>query len=285
MFVRSLPSLTFLCTLPFVLVNCSSDDPAPANSAGSGAIAGTSSGGSANGGGGASGGTSTAGMATAGSPMAGSGGKAGGASGGSGGAAAGGGGSGGISSGGAGSGSGGGGASSGGSGGSGGGSTGGTFKLTSAEIMDGMTIPEAHTCDGKGGTMNWGVAPSFKWENPPAGTMSYAFFMIDWTLTMKAMPDVNGYHSAAWNIPTTITSLNKGWGLTDLGASATGINGGYLGPCPPNGPDTYHMIIMALPMASYTISGSSTKGVQTAYETLKAVALGSAELTGTYKKK
>lgn len=286
MFVRRVRALTFLCTLPFVLANCSSDDTPPANSAGTSAIAGTSSGGSGSGSGGASAGASTAGMTTGGSTTAGSGGKAGSASGGSGGAATAGGGAGGAATGGggasAGSGTGG---ASGGSGGTGGGSTGGTFKLTSAEIMDGMTIPEAHTCDGKGGTMDWGVAPSFKWENPPAGTMSYAFFMIDWTLTMKATPDVNGYHSAAWNIPTTITSLNKGWGLTDLGASAKGINGGYLGPCPPNGPDTYHMIVMALPMASYTISATGTAGVRSTYDMLKGVALGTAELTGTYKKK
>ncbi|HYQ26256.1 MAG TPA: hypothetical protein VER04_03530, partial [Polyangiaceae bacterium] len=169
--------------------------------------------------------------------------------------------------------------------GSGGGSTSGAFTMTSAEIMEGMTIPDAHTCNGGGGTMNWGVAPSFKWTNPPAGTMSYAFFMIDWTLTMAASPSVNGYHSAAWNIPTTVTALAKGWSATDLGASAKVLNGGYLGPCPPTGTDTYHMIIMALPMASYTITGTGTAGVKTAYETLKAVALGSAELTGTAKKK
>jgi phosphatidylethanolamine-binding protein (PEBP) family uncharacterized protein len=133
--------------------------------------------------------------------------------------------------------------------------------------------------------MDWGVAPSFKWENPPAGTMSYAFFMIDWTLTMGASPSVNGNHSGAWNIPTTLTSLAKGWDVAALGASAKAINGGYLGPCPPSGTDTYHMIIMALPMASYTINGTGTAGVKSAYEMLKGVALGTAEITGTYMKK
>ena len=148
-----------------------------------------------------------------------------------------------------------------------------------------MTIPEAHTCDGKGGFMDWGVAPSFKWSNPPAGTMSYAFFMIDWTLTMAASPSVNGYHSGAWNIPTTTTQVAKGWALADLGTGVKGINGGYLGPCPPSGTDTYHMIIMALPMASYNITATGTAGVKSAYDMLKGVALASAELTGTYKKK
>jgi phosphatidylethanolamine-binding protein (PEBP) family uncharacterized protein len=168
-------------------------------------------------------------------------------------------------------------------GGSGGGG-GGDFKLTSAEVTDGMPIPEAHTCDGGGGQMNWGVAPSFKWENPPEGTMSYAFFMIDWTLTMKNPPDVLGYHSAAWNIPTTVTELDLGWGMADL-PGAKIINGGYLGPCPPSGTDTYHMIVLALPMASYTISGSASQGVKTAWDMLKGVALATAEIKGTYMQK
>lgn len=281
MLVRRLPAFVVIGSMPFLLTNCSSDDPPPANNGGSSASAGTSSGGAVSGSGGASGGAS-GGMATAGTTTSGSGGQAGSATGGSsGGVASGGGGAGGVATGGGGAGTGGGG---GGAGGTGGG-TGGTFKLTSAEITDGQPIPEAHTCDGGGGQMNWGVAPSFKWENPPAGTMSYAFFMIDWTLTMKAMPDVNGYHSAAWNIPTSVTSLNKGWGTADVGSGAKVINGGYLGPCPPMGTDTYHMIVMALPMATYTISGMGTSGVRTAYDQLKGVALATAEVTGTYVKK
>lgn len=187
-----------------------------------------------------------------------------------------------------------GGASSGGATGSGGGSSGGTtgsggagsgaFTLTSAEFSDGEEIPAAHTCEGGGGQNNWGAAPSLKWENPPEGTLSYAFFMIDETLTTKQPPDVNGNHSGAWNIPTTITELPLGWGTSALGG-ATAINGGYLGPCPnlvtQGNTDTYNLIILALPMASYTLSGTGTMGVRDAYATLSAVALDEAVLSGT----
>jgi phosphatidylethanolamine-binding protein (PEBP) family uncharacterized protein len=283
--VRRLPALALLACLPIVLANCSSDTEtpggagAPSSAGKAGAVgsagqpggAGAPAGGSSTGGAGSSsvagGGTGGAAAGSAGaSTTAGSGGASGGAGGGSSAGAA--------------------GKAGGGSGGGSGGTTGGTFTLTSVEIVNGMKIPEAHTCDGKGGQMDWGVAPSFKWSNPPAGTMSYAFFMIDWTLTMKAMPDQNGYHSGAWNIPTTITELPKGWGATNV-TGAKVINGGYLGPCPPMGTDTYHMIIMALPMASYTAlnSASGTGGVKTAYDTLKAVALATAEVTGTYIQK
>jgi phosphatidylethanolamine-binding protein (PEBP) family uncharacterized protein len=286
MLLRRLPAIALLATLPIVLAHCGSDSTDGNAAAGSPSTAGK--GGSP----GAAGQPSVAGGGTAGAVSVGGGGStsvAGGGAGGAGGAAAG---SGGASAGSGGATGGAGGASSAGaagkagsgSGGGSGGTTGGTFKLTSAEIAGGVAIPEAHTCDGKGGQMDWGVAPSFKWTSPPAGTMSYAFFMIDWTLTMGASPSVNGYHSAAWNIPTTITELPKGWGATNVGTGKV-INGGYLGPCPPTGTDTYHMIIMALPMASYTISGTGTAGVKSAYEMLKPLALATAELTGTYIQK
>jgi phosphatidylethanolamine-binding protein (PEBP) family uncharacterized protein len=286
MLLRRLPSLALLACLP-ILANCGSDEPSNGGGAGApgtagkgGAVgtagqpgAGAPAGGSVSAGGG--GGSSVAGGGTGGSvaggpsTTAGSGGASAGAGGGSSAGAAGKGGSGGAS---------------GGSGGGSGGTTGGSFTLTSAEITNGMKIPEAHTCDGGGGQMNWGTAPSFKWSNPPAGTMSYAFFMIDWTLTMKASPDVLGYHSGAWNIPTTITELPKGWGASNV-PGAKVINGGYLGPCPPMGTDTYHMIVMAMPMASYTTTGSASAGVKAAYDQLKAVALATAEVTGTYIQK
>lgn len=173
---------------------------------------------------------------------------------------------------------------SGGGDGTGGDEGGGEFTLTSTAFADGEEIPSAHTCGGGGGQMNWGEAPPLAWTGVPAGTMSFAFFMIDDTLTTKPQPDVNGYHSAAWNIPTTITELPQGFGPSDLGG-ATAINGAYLGPCPnlitQGNTDTYKLHVLALPMASYTISGSGTQGVKTAWEMLKDVALGDAVLSGT----
>lgn len=166
-----------------------------------------------------------------------------------------------------------------------GGSSGGEFTLTSAEFEDGEEIPAAHTCEGGGGQMNWGQAPSLKWENPPEGTMSYAFFMIDETLTTKQPPDVNGNHSGVWNIPTSITELPLGWTIAANLSGATGINGGYLGPCPnlitQGNTDKYNLILLALPEASYTVSGNGTSGVRDAYAMLKAEALAEAILSGT----
>jgi len=281
MFVRRLPTLALLAALPILLANCGSDS----NGGGGGAGAPSSSAGS-------SGSPAVAGAPAAGAPATGAGAPSvggGGSSsvGGGGSASVAGGGSGGTSTGGTGTGGGSaGGNSAGGAGKAGGGSggtTGGTLTLTSAEITAGMTFPEVHTCDGGGGTMGFGTSPSFKWANPPAGTMSYAFFMIDWSLTMGATSSLNGYHSMAVNIPTTITEVAKGW-TTVTGAKV--INGGYLGPCPAAGAtDQYHMIIMAMPMASYTTTGSGTAGVKAAYDQLKPLAIGTAEIIAPYKRK
>ena len=114
--------------------------------------------------------------------------------------------------------------------------------------------------------------------------MSYAFFVIDMTLTGKEPPDVNGNHSAAWNIPTTITSLEEGWGLADLDG-AEGINGGYLGPCPnlvtQGNTDTYHLILLAMPEASYDLNYTMPAGVRDAYAELSAKALEEVFIEGT----
>lgn len=259
----------------FLSVGGCSSEPGPIN--GSGGALGT--GGSAAGGGN-SGGASSGGAPAGGSSSGGA--RTGGSS--SGGAAAGGAAAGGASSGGAAAG----GAAAGGAaagGASTGGGSSGDFTVTSTAFEDGESIPPAHTCEGGGGQMNWGAAPALKWENPPEGTMSYAFFMIDETLTTKQPPDVNGNHSGAWNIPTTITELPDGWTVAANLTGATAINGGYLGPCPnlvTNGnTDKYNLIVLALPEATYSITASGTAGVRDTYAQLKAEALAEAVLSGT----
>lgn len=266
--------------LLFAVGACSSSDPGTGGTGGAVSTGGAAAGGAAAGG--ASSGGATSGGAPSSGGALGTGGwipdAAGGAS--SGGSTA----DGGASSGGAATG---GGDGAGGGDGSGGGNGGGEFTLTSTDwVTDGAPIDPKHTCAGGGGQLNWGVAPQLTWTNPPEGTMSYAFFMIDWTLTMNGGTDVNGYHSGAWNIPSSIMELDSEWTAAADLPGAKSINGGYLGPCPNQGAvsgktDTYHMIVMALPDASYTLNGSGTSGVKTAYDTLKAEAIEIVEITGT----
>jgi phosphatidylethanolamine-binding protein (PEBP) family uncharacterized protein len=264
---RPKTGLSFLCVLAASAVilglpACSTEDPGTDTGTGGSSSGGaTASGGSASGGAGSGGAPTGSGGRTASGGAASGGGQATGGDAATGGDTA-----------------------SGGGDGSGGDEGGGEFTLTSTAFADGEEIPSDHTCAGGGGQMNWGEGPPLVWTGVPEGTMSFAFFMIDDTLTTKQPPDQNGYHSAAWNIPTTITELPQGFGPSDLGG-ATAINGAYLGPCPnlitQGNTDIYKLHVLALPMASYTINGSGTAGVRMAWETLSAVALGDAVLSGT----
>jgi len=270
---RSHVLLTLALTSPLALVACSSTVTPTPGTGGSPSTGGTVGAGGTSTGGTASGGTASGGTASGGT-------STGGTS--SGGAGTGGAGTGGAGTGGA-------GTSGAGTGGAGtGGSGSGDFTMTTTAWTSGDPIPEGHTCadPASRGQNGWGAAPDLMIANPPEGTMSYAFFMIDMTLAVdKQPPDVNGNHSGAWNIPTTITSLEEGWTLADLDG-ATGINGGYLGPCPnmssaTSNNDTYHLILLAMPEASYTGTGTGTAGVRDTYADLKAQALEEIFIEGT----
>lgn len=233
---------------------CSSEEPGSGTGSGgasSGGSDGTASGGAASGGA-ASGGASSGGAA-------------------SGGAASGGAASGGAASGG--------GPATGGGDGSGGDSGGGEFTLTSEEITEGMPFPEEHTCAGGGGTFGFGLAPSFEWSGAPEGTLSFAMVMIDKTLVDEG--NMLGYHSAFWNVAPTVTSLPAEFGVSDLGQGAQAIQNGYLGPCPGGELHTYEFHMYALPMATYTVTGTGTMGVRAALELFEEEATEIALLTAT----
>ena len=168
---------------------------------------------------------------------------------------------------------------SGGGDGTGGEEGGGEFTFTSEELTEGMPFPEKHTCAGGGGTLGFGLAPSFAWSGAPEGTMSYAMVMIDKTLVDEG--NMLGYHSAFWNVPTTVTSLPAEFVVADLGQGAKQIQNGYLGPCPSGEQHTYEFHMYALPEATYDITATSTMGVKAALELFEVEATEIALLTGT----
>lgn len=216
---------------------------------------------------------------TGGSP-AGSGGTAGDA-GESGQAAAGGGGSGGIAAGGSGGVAGGG---TGGMAGDDGAGTGGAsaseFTLVSAELTEGGTFMEAHTCASGVG---FGSPLSLSWSGFPAETQSFALVMVDMTLT--DMGNRLGYHSAFWNLPASVTSLPADSWTAQLAGAET-INDGYLGPCPNFGggseTHTYVFTLYALPDATIPSPGdfSSVQSAQALIRALEDAALDTATLSG-----
>ena len=121
------------------------------------------------------------------------------------------------------------------------------FVLTSTTFKDGGMMPEKTSnkpppnpdCIGEN------VSPQLSWQNPPAGTKSYALTMID--------PEGYGgkgvVHWVAYGIPLNVTSFAEGE-VSNLsnkyvgGKSTEGV-GYYSGPCTPPG-SPHHYTFMAI---------------------------------------
>jgi Raf kinase inhibitor-like YbhB/YbcL family protein len=172
------------------------------------------------------------------------------------------------------------------------------FSLSSPDLT-GNTFANKHILNGFGCT-GQNVSPALQWSNPPAGVKSYAIQVYD-----PDAPTGSGFwHWAVYNIPATSTSLPQGAGnsaaslpagafggtndFQDTGA--TGSNGNYGGPCPPQGdaPHRYVFTIYALSVDKIEVAGSAPKtGTAGLYgfllnKGLGAAVLGKASFTATF---
>jgi Raf kinase inhibitor-like YbhB/YbcL family protein len=95
------------------------------------------------------------------------------------------------------------------------------------------------------------ISPQLSWENPPAGTQSFAVTMYD-----KDAPTGSGFwHWVIFNLPADTKELKSGAGDVTKGlapkdaiqANHDGGAPGYMGPCPPPGmPHEYLITVYAL---------------------------------------
>lgn len=115
-----------------------------------------------------------------------------------------------------------------------------TFTLTSNDITDGGTLPDAQV-QARGNT-----SPHLKWSGAPEGTKSYAVTCFD-----PDAPTGSGFwHWTVANIPADVTELATGGpvpagaveGRTDFGEP------GYGGAAPPpgHGPHRYIFTVFAV---------------------------------------
>ena len=115
-----------------------------------------------------------------------------------------------------------------------------TFTLTSNDITDGATLPDAQVY-AKGN-----ASPHLKWSGAPEGTKSYAVTCYD-----PDAPTGSGFwHWTVANIPAQVTELPAGGpipagaveGRTDFGET------GYGGAAPPpgHGPHRYIFTVFAV---------------------------------------
>jgi Raf kinase inhibitor-like YbhB/YbcL family protein len=145
------------------------------------------------------------------------------------------------------------------------------FELSSTTFKDGQMMPvkvanslanfpEDANCVGEN------VSPQLSWVNPPAGTRSFAFLMID--------PEGHGgggvNHWVAYGIAADITGFAEGEVSKDSpkyvgGKSRLGV-GHYSGPCmPPNStPRHYTFVLIATDLEPKALPPGLTKDELTA---------------------
>ena len=146
------------------------------------------------------------------------------------------------------------------------------LKLTSNAFDNGQRIPRQFTCDGGD------LRPSLSWNEPPAGTKSFALVIDD---------------------PDAPSGTFRHWGVFDLPASARSIGGservgtevvndfgtpGYGGPCPPkgHGPHHYHFKLFALETGRLGLPASAK--VADVESAAKQHAIAEGELIGIYER-
>jgi len=150
-----------------------------------------------------------------------------------------------------------------------------SFTISSPSFSSGGTIPTKFTCSGAD------VSPELKWNDPPAGTKSFALLVDD-----PDAPVGNWNHWTAWNLPADLRSLpehfSKDARLSD--GTEQGKNDfhktGYNGPCPPPGkPHRYYFKLFALDSSPNLKPGSMKRDLESA---MKGHILAQAEWMGRY---
>ncbi|MCL6480780.1 MAG: YbhB/YbcL family Raf kinase inhibitor-like protein [Firmicutes bacterium] len=147
--------------------------------------------------------------------------------------------------------------------------------LTSTAFEPNGTIPKRHTCDGPD------VSPPLAWNDPPAGTQSFALIMDD-----PDAPAGTWVHWVLFNLPASARALPENVPKVEQLADGAlqGRNDfrriGYGGPCPPKGPaHRYFFKLYALDTRLALRAGATRADVERA---MAGHILAQGELVGRY---
>jgi len=149
------------------------------------------------------------------------------------------------------------------------------FTISSAAFVQGGSIPREYSCDGKD------ESPVLSWNDPPAGTESFALICED-----PDAPGGNWMHWLIYCIPGSAKGLPRAVPSTARlpDGSVQGRNDfgnlGYGGPCPPPGkPHRYFFRLFALSRQATLAPGAGRKELLKAIE---GIAMAKVEVFGTY---
>src|ERR1044071_535637 len=106
-----------------------------------------------------------------------------------------------------------------------------SLTLTSDAFANGQSIPAKYSCVGKN------ISPGLTWNEPPAGTQSFALIVDD-----PDAPAGTWVHWVLFNIPANTHELEEDFPISgknvDPNAMSVGKNSSgntrYDGPCPPS---------------------------------------------------
>ena len=155
------------------------------------------------------------------------------------------------------------------------------FKLTSNELTDNGTLPNAQVYKGygcKGGN----VSPQLSWINPPENTKSFAIVCHD-----PDAPRPNGwYHWLVINIPKNVNSINQGAKIPSATETVTDFETtGFGGACPPVGHGIHHYNFTVYALDVETLDVKQTDKPLTVHNEIKKHTIAKSTITGLFERK
>ena len=150
------------------------------------------------------------------------------------------------------------------------------FQLTTTAFQNDGFIPAKFTCD------RTDVSPALAWNDPPAGTKSFALIVDD-----PDAPAGTWVHWVLYDLPPGARGLPEGTAksreLPD--GSRQGQNDfrriGYNGPCPPRGaPHRYFFKLYALDIKTNLAAGATKRDLE---RTMEGHVLAKSEIVGRFQ--
>ena len=150
--------------------------------------------------------------------------------------------------------------------------------ITSDAFANGQSIPAKYSCIGRN------ISPPLAWNEPPAGTQSFALIMDD-----PDAPVGTWVHWVLYNIPAAKRDLQEDLPITGKNTDPNAIyvgknsssNIGYDGPCPPSGTHRYIFKLFALDTTINLLPGVTKEQV---LKEMDGHILAQGELVGTFSK-
>jgi Raf kinase inhibitor-like YbhB/YbcL family protein len=154
-----------------------------------------------------------------------------------------------------------------------------SMKLSSSVFKDEGKIPVPHVMPGAGGR---NVSLPLTWENPPAGTQSFALSMVDPHPVAR-----NWVHWLVVNLPGSVNTLAEGASGKKMPQGAMELQNsfgdtGYGGPQPPSGTGDHPYVVTVYALSVPRLELPKDTNLAAFKQALEGKVLAQAAITGYY---